>query len=295
LNCHAGAAIPGRPSLADTLKSGWTKGCVADAGVARGQAPDFALSTSQISALRAFAQTDFASLKVDVPAEFAARQITQLRCAACHEHDGQPSVWSTLYADSTALRAAAPKKEAKEGDPHPDGPLPSLTWLGEKLRPEWSAAFIAGQPMAKPRYWLIARMPAFAFYASGLSTGLSHQHGLSCTLAKEEPVDAELAQTGAKLLGATGGFNCIQCHPMGTRPATAPFEAPSTNLATATERLRPSFYKRWMIAPTRVTPDTKMPKFVDEDGQTQITETLDGQAADQFEAIWQYLRSQAPR
>jgi hypothetical protein len=46
-----------------------------------------------------------------------------------------------------------------------------------------------------------------------------------------------------------------------------------------------------MIAPTRVTPDTKMPKFVDEDGQTQITETLDGQAADQFEAIWQYLRT----
>jgi len=295
LNCHAGAAIPGRPSLADTLKSGWTKGCVADAGVARGQAPDFALSPSQISALRSFGQTDFASLKVDVPAEFAARQITQLRCAACHEHDGKPSVWSTLDADCKALRAAAPKKEAKEGDPLPGGALPSLTWLGEKLRPEWSASFIAGQSKTKPRYWLIARMPAYAFYAPGLSTGLSHQHGLSCTLAKEEPVDPKLAQIGDKLLGATGGFNCIQCHPMGTRPATAPFEAPSTNLASATERLRPSFYKRWMIAPTRVTPDTKMPKFVDEDGQTQITETLDGQAADQFEAIWQHLRNQAPR
>ena len=291
LNCHAGAAIPGRPSLADTLKSGWTKGCVADAGVARGQAPDFALSASQISALRAFAQTDLTSLKVDVPAEFAARQITQLRCVACHEHDGQTSVWSKLDTDCKSLRAAAPKKETKEGDPLPDGALPSLTWLGEKLRPEWSAAFIGGQSKPKPRYWLIARMPAYAFYASGISTGLSHQHGFSCNLAKEDPVDDELAQVGEKLLGATGGFNCIQCHPLGTRPATSPFEAPSTNLATATERLRPSFYKRWMVAPTRVTPATKMPKYVDEDGQTQITETLDGQADDQFEAIWQHLRT----
>lgn len=291
LNCHAGAALPGRTTLADTLKSGWTKGCVADAPAARGTAPDFALTPAQVAALRAFAATDLSSLKQDVPAEYATRQMRELRCAACHESDGRPSTWSTLDADCKTLRAAAPKVEHKEGDPVFDAPVPPLTWLGEKLRPEWSSAFIAGQPQPKPRYWMIARMPGFAFHASGLATGMSHQHGFACADAPTKPVDAEQAEIGATLLGASGGFNCIQCHPVGLRPATSPFEAPSTNLASTTQRLRPSFYDRWMIAPTRVTPGTKMPKFADEEGRTQITDTLDGEAKDQFQAIWEHLRT----
>lgn len=291
LNCHAGAALPGRTTLADTLKSGWTKGCVADAPAARGTAPDFALTAAQITALRAFAATDLSSLKQDVPTEYATRQMRELRCVACHEVDGRPSTWSTLEVECKPLREAAPKVEHKEGDPVFDAPVPPLTWAGEKLRPEWSTAFIAGQPQPKPRYWMIARMPGFDFHAEGLATGLSHQHGFACADAPSKPVDTEQAEIGATLLGASGGFNCIQCHPLGVRPATSPFEAPSTNLATATQRLRPSYYARWMIAPTRVTPGTKMPKFVDEDGKTQITDTLDGEAKDQFEAIWEHLRT----
>lgn len=215
----------------------------------------------------------------------------ELRCVACHEVDGRPSTWSTLEVECKPLREAAPKVEHKEGDPVFDAPVPPLTWAGEKLRPEWSTAFIAGQPQPKPRYWMIARMPGFDFHAEGLATGLSHQHGFACADAPSKPVDTEQAEIGATLLGASGGFNCIQCHPLGVRPATSPFEAPSTNLATATQRLRPSYYARWMIAPTRVTPGTKMPKFVDEDGKTQITDTLDGEAKDQFEAIWEHLRT----
>ena len=295
LNCHAGAALPGRTTLADTLKSGWTRGCVADAPAARGTAPDFALNPAQVAALRAFAATDLSSLRQDVPSEYAARQLRELRCAACHEMDGRPSTWSTLDDACKRLRDAAPKVAHKEGDPVFDAPVPALTWAGEKLRPQWSAAFIAGEPQPKPRYWMIARMPGYAAQASSLATGMSHQHGFGCADAPAKPVDAEAASVGQAILGAQGGFNCIQCHPVGLRPATAPFEAPSTNLATATERLRPSFYSRWMVAPDRVTPGTKMPKFADEEGRTQITEVLDGEAKDQFDAIWEYLRAQAPK
>lgn len=295
LNCHAGAALPGRTTLADTLKSGWIKGCVADAPAERGTAPDFALSPAQVAALRAFAATDLSSLKQDVPSEFASRQMRELRCAACHEVDGRPGTWSTLEVDCKRLRDAAPKVEHKEGDPVFDAALPALTWAGEKLRTEWSAAFIAGKPQPKPRYWMIARMPGFAFHADGLAAGLAHQHGLSTADAPSKPVDADASEVGATLLGASGGFNCIQCHPLGTKPATAPFEAPSINLASSPQRLRPAYYARWMIAPTRVTPGTKMPKYVDEDGRTQITDTLDGEAKDQFEAIWQHLRAQEAR
>ena len=291
LNCHAGAALPGRTSLADTLKSGWTKGCVADAPATRGVAPDFALTPAQVAALRAFAATDLSSLKQDVPSEFAARQMRELRCAACHEVDGRPSAWSTLEVDCKRLRDAAPKVAHKEGDPVFDAALPALTWVGEKLRPGWSSAFIAGKTQPKPRYWMIARMPGFAFHAEGLATGLSHQHGFPVADAPAKPVNAESAEVGATLLGAQGGFNCIQCHPLGSRPATAPFEAPSINLASSPQRIRPAFYARWMIAPTRVTPGTKMPKYVDEEGRTQIADTLDGEAKDQFQAIWEHLRT----
>jgi hypothetical protein len=48
---------------------------------------------------------------------------------------------------------------------------------------------------------------------------------------------------------------------------------------------------RWLLAPLRVDPETKMPKFSEDGVTTQLTEILGGKAPDQFDAIWQYLRS----
>lgn len=96
---------------------------------------------------------------------------------------------------------------------------------------------------------------------------------------------------GAKLITADEGFNCVQCHGVKEQAATAIFEAPGINLGQSTERLRKVYYNRWMLHPLRIDPETKMPKF-SEDGQTtQRTEVLGGKAADQFDAIWQHLRS----
>ena len=289
LNCHANAPVGSHPSLADTLAKGWDKGCVADAPAGRGKGLDFVLSPAQLSALRAFAKTDFASLRADVPAEFALRQLTELRCVQCHEHDGRTAPIVGLKDEAAALRAKAPAPA--EGDPIPDGRIPPLTWLGEKLRPEWSAAFIAGEIADKPRYWMTHRMPGYAAHAKGLAEGLSHQHGFPVADPPSAAVDAEAAGQGETLIGQAGGFNCIQCHPVSTRPATGAFEAPATNLATATQRLREPFYARWMLAPNRVDPLTKMPKYADEEGQTQLTDVLDGDAQAQFKALWEHLRT----
>src|SRR2546430_16619106 len=102
--------------------------------------------------MQAFAKSDFQSLTRHVPDEFAERQTRILNCTACH---GQ-----------------------QEGFP----PLPIL---GGKLRPEWSAAFIAGEIPYKPRaethpkgvVWLQARMPAFRSRANYLAEGLAAQPG----------------------------------------------------------------------------------------------------------------------
>ena len=290
LNCHAGMPPTTTPALAVTLKTAWTKGCLAADAAARGKAPDFALTPAQRDSLTAFAATGLASLKQDSPAEFAERQITQLRCTACHARDGHQSVWSQLDDETAPLAAAAPQEEG-EGHPVATTALPALTWLGEKLQPAWMAEFIAGHGKLKPRPWMIARMPGFPAVAEEIAKGLSLEHGFPLTPAAAPARAPEKMKAGETLLGENGGFNCLQCHAIGERAATAVFEAPGPNLATAAERLRPEYYHRWLLAPLRIDPETKMPRFADDDGKTPLTDFFGGKASEQYDAIWQYLQT----
>jgi cytochrome c2 len=293
LNCHAGLPPTTQPTLPSTLASGWTKGCMADTPANRGKAPDFALEPAQAEALRAFAAHGFASLKTDLPLEFAERQIRTLRCTACHSADGKPSTWGELEDEMAPLQAAAPAPE-QEGAPVASTALPHLTWMGEKLLPSWMEGFIAGKPHPKPRPWLIARMPGFATFAEGVSKGLSLAHGFPLQPAPESAPEEEQLKNGETLLGENGGFNCITCHAVGEKAATAVFEAPGVNLGWASKRLRKEYFHRWLLHPLRIDPETKMPKFADEEGRTPLTDLYDGKATDQFEAIWQFLKTQAP-
>jgi mono/diheme cytochrome c family protein len=257
---------------------------------ARGKAPDFGFTPEQRDALVAFAAHGFASLKQDAPAEFADRQIKNLRCNACHNYDGLPSIWSQLEEEVIALQSGAPLEEG-EGKPIHSTALPMLTWFGEKLRPDYLATFIAGHAADKPRPWIVGRMPGFASPSEMLAKGLAHSHGFGTNLAPEPAPDAEKVKAGETLLGENGGFNCVQCHTLGTRAATAVFEAPGPNLALTPTRLRKEYFHRWVLAPTRIDPETKMPKFADEEGRTPLSDFFEGQAAQQFDAIWQYLQT----
>ena len=288
LNCHAGVPPTTQPKLADTLKNGWLRGCLATDAKDRGTAPDFSLTAGQRDALKAFAANGFDSLKQDNPAEFLQRQFVNVRCAACHSRDGESSVWSQLDNDIAPLTAAAPAPEG-EGQPIAGTTAPLFTWLGEKLKTDWAAKFIAGGVAYKPRPWLIARMPGFGVRAETLAQGLAFDHGLPTTSEPEPPADPAFVKAGATLISENGGFNCTTCHGVGERPPTAVFEAPGINLAYAHERIRHAYYHRWVNFPLRLDPDTKMPRFADDAGKTQITDFFDGKAHEQFEAIWQYL------
>ncbi len=291
-NCHT---IPGAekselkaPSLVAAVK-GADKGCLAEQP---GGAPDFGFTPTQRDALRAFMKTDLASLKQDCFAEFAERQVRHMNCTACHPRDGQQSTWQLVESEMSPLQNAAPAPaEQLEGAPIAGTAVPQLTWFGEKLNTGWMSAFIAGAAPYKPRPWLAARMPGFGAPAGGIANGFAHQHGLPLTDAPESAVDKEKAATGEKLIGADGGFNCTTCHGVKDAAATAVFEAPGTNLGYASERLRKGYYQRWLLAPLRIDAETKMPKFSEGGVTTQLTDVLGGKASEQFEAIWQYLRS----
>jgi cytochrome c1 len=278
--CHA-ITPDEKPLPATPFRSlAWKKDCSVDHG----------LSAAQKDALRAFAATDLAALSRDAAPEFVERQVRALRCFACHKRDDRQDAWSELADEVKAL--LPPKKTAAEDEAVFEAAVPTvppLTWTGEKLKPEWTAAFIAGKVAERPRPYLGgARMPAFPARAEGIALGLALEHGIPARSAPEPAPDPELSEVGRKLAGPNGGFDCLSCHGIGPRPATKVFEGPGPNFRLSRERLRKDYFLRWVREPLRVEPGTKMPQFFQQ-GRTQLTEVLEGDARRQMEALWQYL------
>ena len=106
-----------------------------------------------------------------------------------------------------------------------------------KLKPEWSAAFIAGTLPYKPRPYLKARMPGFPARAEGLAVGLSLEHGYPAA-SPPDPAPDPTHLPDAKALTKNTGLNCVSCHKVGDVAAVGVFEAPGLNFMHVKERLR---------------------------------------------------------
>jgi mono/diheme cytochrome c family protein len=273
LNCHQV-----QPAKNDEVKmskniQSLDQGCLGEKD--HGRAPDFALQQDQHAALTAFLKTDGKSLTRDTPAEFSLRQVKSLRCDSCHRRDGEITRWHAVLEDEGKIPET----------------LPSLTWIGEKLKPTWTKKLFAGEAGHRARPWLKARMPAFPARADMLAVGLSHEHGFGIDEDERPKPDAKLAAIGEKLIPQQGGFKCNDCHGIGKQPAIQPFEAPGINLLDAAIRLRYNYYQRWMLAPDRVDVSMRMPIFATDGKTTQIREVFDGDARKQYDALWHYIQT----
>jgi len=229
-------------------------------------------------------------LQRDPLPEFTARQMTALRCTACHSIDGGDSTWSNLDTEIGTIEQNLPPRPDTDPEPKGDQSRPPLTWTGEKLQPTWMSDFIAGKISYKPRQWLFARMPSFPSRAELLSQGLALMHGCPTTDETRPAVDDKLADIGKQLTSQTG-LGCVKCHAVADQAALAPFEAEAPNFAHVEARLRHEYFTHWMRNPQYYLPGTKMPNFADVNGQTPLKEVLNGDAAAEFEAIWNYLRA----
>ena len=298
VNCHS---IPGvdKTSIAGGLATlagkEWTKGCLADAAAARGTAPDFNLTSPQREALRLFLRNDLPSLGRDAWPEFANRQVTALRCTACHQREGGSDFWFAIESTDPAKAAKAtnPYDEDESQDKTIHRTRPPLMLTGEKLRPEWVAQFLSGTLSYKPRTKLDARMPAFPAYARGLALGLALDHGMDTTSPALEPINAEWANAGKALI-QKGALGCVDCHAVGSQAALAGKDTATINFAHIPDRLLKSYYDRYVLDPQRLLPGTMMPKFVSDEGLTGITAHFGGDGRSQFEAIWNYMRTVQP-
>jgi hypothetical protein len=297
LGCHVidGMTDQSQAStLASLATADWDHGCMAEDTKHQGRSPDLGWTGQQRAALRAFLRPNLLpSLQRDVPAEFAQRQYTALRCQACHPRDNETDLWTQL-----AAMMEKPKSANEEDDVtgtrtvHVGRPL--LTYAGEKLYAGWMKRFLEGSLPYKPRAELRAKMPAFAAYASGLAEGLAQQHGYPAESAPPRSFDPQLATVGHRLIGTVEGFSCISCHDVGTQKALAGKDTATVNFAYIADRLRPGYYWRYVQDPTRLVPGTMMPRFIGEDGTTSIKGTFDGDPKQQFTAIWNYLLSLQP-
>ncbi|MGB0579885.1 MAG: c-type cytochrome [Limisphaerales bacterium] len=254
LNCHQ-MDLPNQHQTKSLAKiAGSSAGCLS---VKAGGAPSYSFDKESRQALVAFLQSDRNSLTRHVPVEFSERHSRNLRCTACHgELEG----------------------------------FPPLERLGGKLKPEFMHEFISGKTNYKPRPWLNQVMPAFPAYAAGLAHGLAHSHGYSDKTAPESKIDEKAAKIGRQMTGVNGGFSCVACHGVGDLQPTQVFEAEGINLSLPARRLQKDYYLRWILNPLKIEPQTKMPVYFDEEGNSMLYDVLEGKTMKQVEAMWQYMR-----
>ena len=223
-----------------------------------------------------------------VPTETAAHLFSELRCAACHQRDGEPAYRELFAGEAAHLKPPEPPADDEKPAAH-NAEIPHLDHLGFKLRPERRTQLFLGKIDPKTRHWLKARMPAYPNRATELSAAFSQASGLPATEPEFGDPDPAMIKTGAELTGMTG-LSCGACHAIGDKPAFAVFEAEGPNFRDSGARLRSEYFHLWMNDPLRQWPGTIMPKYAS-DGLTPLTQHYEGDARKQFEAISQYLRS----
>lgn len=244
-------------ALEDMWEQDWLQhGCLSEE---EGNAPELGLSLDQKQALLAFKNADsnagLKSLFVTAPNEYATRTMERLNCVQCHSGENT---------------------------------LPDISLAGEKLRTDWLASLFHGDA-AKIRPWEEARMPAFASRSEPLSVGLASRAGV--TIEDSNPdLDAAKVPMGEQISGLTG-YACVTCHAVGSQPALQAFEGQGPNLELSGDRLRYDFYQSWMHWPQRFVPLTIMPKYTTDKDSALLPQFLEGDASDQFEAVWQWMQT----
>lgn len=141
-------------------------------------------------------------------------------------------------------------------------------------------------------------MPAFpADYAARLAVGLAVEHGAGLDFRHSEPPKPDLVELGRRLTLKDGGLDCRQCHGIGRLQPQGDDRtklAPGINFAQSRERLRGDYYHRFVLDPPRYELATRMPKLSADGKTTKATAILNGDAKQQFEALWHYIQTVTP-
>ncbi len=277
--CHDGAvnaASPAAKPLAQ-LTARQPAGCIAAS--AKAGVPKFQFTDRQRAAIQA-ALSNQAALSVALDAEHEIRRtMTALNCYACHGRDRRGG------AEGLRREYFTTAGEVDLGD---EGRIPpSLTAVGAKLRPEWMHTVLAEGGAVRP--YMAARMPQFgagnvARLPALFETADARPEGLPQPDVFAPGAATDANKFGRKLVGI-GGLSCIACH---TFDGNKSLGVPALDLATAGQRLKWDWFRRYLLDPQSLRPGTRMPAFWP-GGVAVNKSVLDGDAEKQIFAIWAYL------
>ena len=190
--------------------------------------------------------------------------LTAMNCYACHSRDGKGGPMEQTDAFFV-------------GDPGlgDSGRIPPpLTGVGHKLQPAWMEQVFQGKKRTRP--YLKTQMPNYKTHAKALTQILQDAD------AKSVKPLAKISESGYKLLGTQGGYNCITCHNWGDRKSIG---IQAMDLKTSAQRLRPEWFREYLINPAAYRPGTLMPPFWPK-GKASIQDVLAGDTEKQIAAIW---------
>ncbi|MDB4438154.1 c-type cytochrome [bacterium] len=234
----------------------------------RGGLPRFALTANQRSSLLAYL-----SRARPMKDDDGSLTLKAMNCYACHDRDGigGPSLTTDHFFHG----------DKSLGD---SGRLPPpLTGIGHKLRKDWLTGVLAGDKEKRVRPYLQTVMPSYPGQAKGLADCLAEVDAKSDAVALADVTGHD--EEGRKLLGTQGGVNCITCHHWGKQQSLG---IPGLDISSLDQRLRPEWFRSYLIDPASYRPGTLMPSFWP-GGKSSIPEVLDGDSEKQMAAIWGFI------
>ena len=243
-----------------------TAGCLSEAG---GAWPAYTLTAEQRTELARFVGSP-----QPAEAEPLATAMATLRCTACHQRDGVGGIDPDRdhFFQTTDINLG------------PQGRLPpSLTNVGDKLRPEWLRQVLVSGRSVRP--YLKTRMPRFGREQVEPLIGELIAADDATEQRFPDVQDEKQARDAGHELAGSQGLNCIACHTFQRKPAATMSAVDLTEMA---ERLQRDWFVRYMLAPQSINPGTVMPSFWP-GGKAIRRQILDGDTQKQLEALWVYL------
>ncbi len=266
--CHAVAEAKAERNYPPLTLARANEGCLSDKP---GDWPQYRLDEPQRKAIRA--ALGRASKALTATDQIKLTLVT-FRCVACHQRDnlGGVSAERDEYFQTTNENLG------------PQGRIPpQLTGVGAKLQPKWMREVLVRGRAIRP--YLKTRMPQYGTdnvaHLVDLFQQTDNLPAVDFATVKDQK---QMREAGHELAGNTG-LNCIACHTFQFKPAAT---MPAVDLTEMTERLRKEWFYHYLREPQRFNLNTVMPSFWPR-GRAIRKDILDGDDAQQIEALWQYL------
>ena len=271
-NCHSTPNSNVVPIFSKPLpKLDLSKGCLS--AKPPKSAPHFHLNAKQTKAIIAALKAKPNQLTVQ---ERTHHRMRQLNCKACHTRDG-------LGKTDPARNSLFTTTGNDLGD---EGRIPpSITGVGAKLTETALHKTLRGEGAIRP--YMTTRMPDFGethakFLVQHLTTA-DARADVKATPRDGKENEVGRNQYGRELMGIKG-LNCITCHQLGGNKSLG---IQAMDLASSPKRLRPEWFRDYLINPSNFRPGTRMPSFWP-DGKA-VSPILGRNTERQIDSIWVYL------